>query len=968
MATYTLTINTNTIALGSVTPASGSTYDSTGSHTPTITATPEAGCRFAYWTGALTGSVNPTTLHMSGNLTVNAWFAVDEDSDIAIPVPSVSGSFDPITPTKSIVLPAPSVVESDVVVGSNDIDGAILKEASPLRYTDYTTEANEDTANDVVLLLATPAVNDAFFFGVDDIGDNELRYVINIGTAGVGTWTIHYYYWNGAWTALPTGNILLKSAQFIDFKTSGFGSLWIMPPGDWATVAVNGVTQYWLEARVTSYSARTTIPLATRIYQSPVTYATDWKKSLFDSLSFTENISKDFSKPVNQSFSLSDTFSRTLGSVRSLVDNLSLSDLYSKIWTSKRNVNNPLSLTDSERKNISKQLVEDINFSDVFVGSWVKLLVLSDLQVLADNTSYSWQSKKNIQDHIDFIEAHGVYFEKRLFTNFSLRDIVSAYIPPKLYLFIADKLGTDSSLVKFFNKSLNDIGSLNEIKEFVVGKNFSDYMNLHDMRFLVSTLIRNISDSISLSDIKKLSIGKPVSDSVGVSEDRSISAIKGIIDNLSLSDIFSHISSFSKSIADNVSVLDSYTREWIAKRNIVESFTLQETKEVDYKKSSADYLSLDDSYSKLIGKNLNDSSSLFDTLSTAWTVLKSIADNASLSDLNFFSVKKNIDDSTGLVDFFLYVRGRYLSLSDLQVFADNITKGIFKSEQEQINFIDYHGVYMEKRTLDNLNLRDVFTSYMQGFLSIAEGVSVTDNVKKVFNKVMLSAESLLDNIIKKYSKNLYDIVSLGDTTLLYMNNTYYISMFNKIDLYDAIAKRIILYKDDNLSLIAELQKDGYLALQDNITLTDHLSMKVMKVLGEVIPITDDITQLLESEPFYFDHGLVEPVFVIEDLRVYGGAEMHFYPEQAVDVRWKTRYFVNDLLFDPDSHEITVFDPKGVVRVVNNPAYIIKESIGVYKYTFNIPADVVSGDWRVKIKGIKATWVSVLNIHLEVRKT
>jgi len=698
------------------------------------------------------------------------------------------------------------------------------------------------------------------------------------------------------------------------------------------------------------------------------TYSTAWKKSLADSISFTETIRKDFGKPVSQSFSLSDTFSRTWGLVRSFTDNFSLSDLYSKLWTSKRNVNDPLPLSDSERKNISKQLVEDINFSDVFVSSFIKLLALSDIQTISDNMSYIWQSKKNIQDHIDFIENHGVYFEKRLFTNFSLKDIVSAYIPPKFYLFIADKLGTNSSLVKFFNKSLNDIGSLNEIKEFVVGKNFSDYMNLHDTRFLVSTLIRNISDSISLSDIKKLSIGKPVSDSVGVSEDVSISAIKGIIDNLSLSDIFSHISSFSKSIADNVSVLDSYTREWIAKRNIVESFTLQETKEVDYKKSSADYLSLDDSDSKLIGKNLNDSSSLFDTLSTAWTVLKSIADNASLSDLNFFSVKKNIDDSTGLVDFFLYVRGRYLSLSDLQVLADNITKGIFKSEQEQINFIDYHGVYMEKRTLDNLNLRDVFTSYMQGFLSIAEGVSVTDNVKKVFNKVMLSAESLLDNIIKKYSKNLYDIVSLGDTTLLYMNNTYYISMFNKIDLYDAIAKRIILYKDDNLSLIAELKDDGYLALQDNITLTDHLSMKVMKVLGEVIPITDDITQLLESEPFYFDHGLVEPVFIIEDLRVYGGAEMHFYPEQSVDVRWKTRYFVNDLLFDPDSHEITVLDPKGITRVVNNPAYLIKESIGVYKYTFNIPADVVSGDWRVKIKGIKGTWASVLNIHLEVRKT
>jgi hypothetical protein len=691
-------------------------------------------------------------------------------------------------------------------------------------------------------------------------------------------------------------------------------------------------------------------------------------KSLSDSISFTENISKDFSKPVSQSFTLSDTFSRTWDSIRSLADSVPLSDLYSKLWNIKLDKSDSVPLLDSKFFSNKKQIIDDINFSDVFVSSWVKLLALSDLQVLSDNVSHIWQSEKHIQDQIDFVEKHGVYFEKRILSGLSFMDIISMYIPPKLFLFITDKLGASSSLVKFFDKSITDIGSLSEYKEIVIGKHLSDYMNLQEMRFLVSTLIRNISDSVSLSDVKNLFIKKPFSDSAGLYDTKTITTLKDILDNLALSDLFSHISGFSKSIVDNLSVLDNYTKEWIAKRNIVESFSLQETKEVDYKKSNADYLSVIDSYSKLIGKNINESHSLLDTLSIAWTVLRNIADDISLSDLNFFSIKKSVDDSIGVQDFFLYVRGRYLALADLQVLADNIVKGVFKSNQEQVDFIDYHGVYMEKRTLDNLNFHDVFTSYMQGFLSIAEGVSVTDNIKKVFNKILLSAESLIDSITKKYGKNLYDYVSLGDSTLLYMNNTYYISLFNRIDLYDAIAKRIILYKSDNLSLVAELQNDGYLALQDNISLTDHLSMKVMKVLGEVIPITDEITQLLESEPFYFDHGLVEPRFVIEDLRVYGGAEMHFYPEQSVDVRWKTRYFVNDLLFDPDSHEITVYDPKDVTRVVHNSAYLVRESTGVYKYTFNIPADVVSGDWHVKIKGIIGTWTSVLNIHLEVRKT
>jgi hypothetical protein len=408
---------------------------------------------------------------------------------------------------------------------------------------------------------------------------------------------------------------------------------------------------------------------------------------------------------------------------------------------------------------------------------------------------------------------------------------------------------------------------------------------------------------------------------------------------------------------------------WDVVRSIDESFGLIDSRSNRIKQSNIESISLSDiDIKKDIGKNISELPlSLVDTVSTAWAVLRSIGESLTLSDLNFFSIKKPVDDSVGIQDFFLYVRGRYLALADLQVLVDNVAKGVFQSQQEHIDFIDYHGVYFEKRTLDNFNLHDVFTAYMQGFLSISEGVGIIDKIKKFTNKLLLDAESLIDNVTKKYGKNLYDYISLDDSTLLYMNNTYYISLFNRIDLYDAIAKRIILYKDDSLSLVAELLSDGYLAIQDSISLTDHLSMKVMKVLGEIIPITDDITQLLESEPFYFDKGVVEPYFVIEDIRVYGGAEMHFYPDQTVVAKWKTRYFVNDLLFDPDSHTVTVYDPKGQIRVVYNSAYLVKDSIGVYKYTFNLPADVVGGDWYIRIKGTKGTWNSILNIHLEVRK-
>jgi hypothetical protein len=193
---------------------------------------------------------------------------LNETITITIVSPTITGAWDTIiTPSDSIALPVPSTKPSAIVVTDGGIDGAILKDDSTATYTSYTIPANNDTLNDVVLMPAAPAPNDAFYFGKANINYDVLRYVINIGTAGAGTWTQTYYYYNGAaWVVVPTANIVFKSDPFLNFRTAGFGSLWITPPTDWAAIAVNGVTLYWLEARITAWTARTVIPLGTRVW------------------------------------------------------------------------------------------------------------------------------------------------------------------------------------------------------------------------------------------------------------------------------------------------------------------------------------------------------------------------------------------------------------------------------------------------------------------------------------------------------------------------------------------------------------------------------------------------------------------------------------------------------------------------------------------------------------------------------
>lgn len=126
--------------------------------------------------------------------------------------------------------------------------------------TTESTEANNDTANDMTLLPAVPAENDAYYFGAAGEFDGV---VVNIGTAGVGTWTITWEYYDGnSWEALSD----VSDATVKFTAAAGEHLVTFTRPTDWATVAVNALTKYWIRARVSAYSAVTTQPLGTQAW------------------------------------------------------------------------------------------------------------------------------------------------------------------------------------------------------------------------------------------------------------------------------------------------------------------------------------------------------------------------------------------------------------------------------------------------------------------------------------------------------------------------------------------------------------------------------------------------------------------------------------------------------------------------------------------------------------------------------
>lgn len=170
-------------------------------------------------------------------------------------------------------------------------------------FADDTTDANSAAANDVPLMPAAEAVNDAFYFGMD----RTFTYIkINIGTAGVGN-TIAWEYWNGsAWVALTCTD------NTSGFTAAGTNTVTFTAPTNWAATTVNGQSAYWIRARVTAANF-TTQPLATQIW---IDGAPDALSNATDGLMSTVTGTGNQSKAVSGDFGY---YTFDLGSIKTVL-------------------------------------------------------------------------------------------------------------------------------------------------------------------------------------------------------------------------------------------------------------------------------------------------------------------------------------------------------------------------------------------------------------------------------------------------------------------------------------------------------------------------------------------------------------------------------------------------------------------------------------------------------------------------
>jgi len=117
-------------------------------------------------------------------------------------------------------------------------------------YTDETTGANEATGDDVTLVPATAAQEDAYYIGhsTDKFGRTD----ITITTQGNFVGTVTWEYWNGtAWAALAgvtdgTSNFSAAAATV---------SVTFTVPEAWAQCTVDSVLAYWIRGRLSAVTS-----------------------------------------------------------------------------------------------------------------------------------------------------------------------------------------------------------------------------------------------------------------------------------------------------------------------------------------------------------------------------------------------------------------------------------------------------------------------------------------------------------------------------------------------------------------------------------------------------------------------------------------------------------------------------------------------------------------------------------------
>lgn len=165
----------------------------------------------------------------------------------------------PSSSSPELSIPTPVVSGETQGTSVNDVDGAVSHDNDGVD-TDETSEANNDTPDNLTLLQSDGATADWYGLGYSEKFDGV---VINISTAGadLSLDTFEYSRGSGAWGVLtPIMN------QLNNYSATGKKWFTFEIPSDWAKDDYIGKSLYWIKLKSSATGAGYTQPLGQRAY------------------------------------------------------------------------------------------------------------------------------------------------------------------------------------------------------------------------------------------------------------------------------------------------------------------------------------------------------------------------------------------------------------------------------------------------------------------------------------------------------------------------------------------------------------------------------------------------------------------------------------------------------------------------------------------------------------------------------
>jgi hypothetical protein len=313
---------------------------------------------------------------------------------------------------------------------------------------------------------------------------------------------------------------------------------------------------------------------------------------------------------------------------KALASSLTISDAVARTSVWQRTVSDTLSLSDLISKKPGKEFTETLTISDDF--DYLRILLLSETLSLSDTQVFD--------------------YGKGLLNTLSISDLVS--------------------------------------KEY--GKVFSDTLSISDLLISLKYFLRNLSDTLVISDDFKYLRGFDIFDTLSISDSKSFLYGKNLSNTLSLNDLIRRQVGFLRTVSDTLTISDScitslYTA-WF--KVLSDTLTLNDLfrSQTSFNKSISETLSISETFQKDFHKILGDTLSLYESILYFKTASFLLA----------------LHDTLSLTSAMTWLKNQNLTLSDTLLISDYI----LAISSKDMEFLDSTGtvlVYLRRPYWDNLD-------------------------------------------------------------------------------------------------------------------------------------------------------------------------------------------------------------------------------------------------------------------------